>query len=215
MSVPRRFSILRRKVGLVDLITPIRPGSEGVAQYRLKTDTAPTGAFGTAVMTVPLTGLVDPAVAGHQHVIQPGENVRMIFKPGNYSLSDTDAFWLRLFYIDGAGAEMSNPAPGAATLVLPPFSGPGQSGFTATAPVGAGFANSVQIDLPRAMENLRVMNNDGTNPLFVAFDGGGPEIKIPAGKEITGFLGTASSLFVRSTGGSVEFTTTFAYASPR
>lgn len=215
MSVPRRFSILRRKPGLVDLITPIRPFSEGVETYRLKTDTSPTGAFGTTVMTVPRTGKVDPSLQGPQNVIQPGENVRMIFKPSDWSLSDTDAFWLKLVYVNAANVELVTPTPSAPCLVLPPFSGPGQFGFTATAPVLASFANSIQIDLPRSMENLKVMNNDSTNPLFVAFDGGGPEIKIPAGKEITGFLGTASSLFVRATGGSVEFTTTFTYAFPR
>ena len=215
MSAPRLFSILRRKPGLIDLITPIRPQSEAVESYRLKTDTTPGGAFATTCMTAPRTGKVDPAVAGPQHVIQPGENVRLIFKPSNFSLSDTDAFWIKLVYVDIANAEMVTPAPGAPTLVLPPFTGPVQTGFTATAPVGAGFANSLQLDLPRAMENVRILNTDGANPLFVAFDPGGPEMEIPFGKELVGFFGLVPTMFVRSTGGAVKFTTTFTYATPR
>jgi len=214
MSVPRRFSVLRRAPGLIDIITPLRPVSEGVEQYRLKADTSPTGAFATTVMTVPRTGKIDPAFQGPQTVIQQGENVRMVFKPSDYTLSD-DALWLKLVYINAAVAEMVSPTPSAPTLVLPPFTGPGLFGFTATASVGASFANSLQIDLPRAMESIRVMNNDGANPLFVAFDGGGPEIKIPAGKDLIGYLGNAASIFVRTTGGPAEFTATFAYAFPR
>jgi hypothetical protein len=217
MTAPRLFSILRRKPGLIDLITPIRPASELVEQYRLKADVAnnPGGLFATTVMTVPRTGKVDPAVAGPQHVIQPGENVRMIFKPSNFSLSDTDAFWIKLVYIDGASAEMVTPAPGAATLVLPPFTGPLQSGFTASAPTGTGIADALQLDLPRAMENVRILNLDGANPLYVAFDPGGPEMLIPFGKELTGFFGLVSTMFVRSTGGAVQFTTSFTFANPR
>ena len=87
-------------------------------------------------------------------------------------------------------------------------------GFTATAQVGAAFANSTQIDLPRTVGNLRVTNNDTANPLFIAFDGGGPEVKVPFGKEVAGFVGSASSIFVRSTGGTAEFSVSFSYANP-
>jgi len=214
MSVPRRFSILRRKAGLIDLITPIRPESEGVASYRLKKDTDPFGSFTNVVLTAPITGLIDPTVAGKHHVIQPGENVRMLFNPANYTLSDA-AFWVRLFYVNASNVELGSPAPGAATLVLPPFVGPIQTGFTATATVKADLANSTQLDLPRAMESIKILNLDGTNPLFVAFDAGGPEMEIPFGKELTGFVGASGQMFVRSTGAGVKFTTTFTYATPR
>lgn len=215
MSTPRLFSVLRRKVGLIDLITPIRPQAEGVAQYRLKTDTSPTGAFATTVMTVPNTGKVDPAVQGAQHVIQPGENVRMIFKPSNFSLSDTDALWLKLVYVDASNAEMTSPAPSAATLVLPPVSNGTMFGFTATAPNQATMANSVQIDLPRTMSNFRITNNETTNPLFLAFDPGGPEVKVPFGKDVSSLNGMASTIFARATGGTAEFSVSFTLSTPR
>lgn len=206
----RLFSILRRKAGLVDLITPFQGPSTGVVQYRLKTDTNPFGSFSTTVMTVPRTGFIDKDVAGAHNVIQPGDNVRIIFKPSNFGLSDTAAFYLKLVFIDGANAEMVTPAPSAGTLVLPPFTGPVQSGFTATAP-----ASVTQVDLPRAMENVRVLNLESSNGLAVSFQDGGPEITVPAGKELSGFYGTASSIWAHGVGGTAQFSISFTYASPR
>lgn len=204
----RRFSILRRKPGIIDLITPLKPLSSLVVGYRLKTDTVPSGSFSTTVISTGRTGLVDPAVAGPHNVIQPGENVRIIIKPSNYGLSDTDYFWLKLFYLDVTNAEMVGP--GAATLVLPPFVGPEQTGFTGSAPTSA-----LQIDLPRAMENFRISNLDAANALAVAFQSGGPEVTIPFGKDVSGFQGTVSSIWVRGVGGTVSFSASFTYASPR
>jgi len=217
MSSPRLFSILRRKPGLIDFITPIRNQTEGVEAYRLFTDTDPGGAFATVVTTVPRTGLVDPAVQGPQHVIQPGENVRIIFKPSTFSLPDSGFFWLKLGYVDGGGVNMLVPAPSAATLVLPPFTGPMQQGFTATAPSGVALANSLQIDLPRSMESLRIRNTEavGGTVLWVAFDPGGPEIKVVPQQETVAWLGLVSSIFVRGAAGTAAFTATFSPAFPK
>jgi len=206
----RLFSILRRKVGLVDLIAPAQAPSTGVVQYRLKMDSTPTGSFSTNVMTVPRTGYVDPSVAGPQHVIQPGDNVRVIFKPSNFGLSDTAYFWVKLVYIDAANAEMVSPAPGAATLVLPPYSGPVMSGFTATAP-----SSAAQIDLPRVMENFRIFNSESSTALAIAFQEGGPEVTVPAGKEISSFDGNVSSIWIHGVGGTAQFSASFTYAFPR
>lgn len=343
MSSPRLFSILRRKPGLIDFITPIRPQTEGVEGYRLFTDTNPGGGFGltaatgtltltgnvtagdqvtigtktytftsplgpadgdvlrgaaatnsldnlisainnapggagsgvlwaaattangfvsavagagdtmvvtalvagpsgnliattvpvdaggviswggltlsgstgSAVLTAPRTGLVDPAVQGNQHVIQPGENVRMIFKPSNFGLPDSGVFWVKLGYVDGGGLDMVSPAPSAVTLVLPPPTGGVQSGFTGTAPLGANLAASLQIDLPRSMENLRIRNLELATPLHVAFDPGGPEIQVPGGQETVAWTGLISTIFVRGAGATAAFTATFSPAFPK
>jgi hypothetical protein len=210
----RLFSIIRHKPGLVDLITPIVNWTLGIDGYRLKTDTDPGGAFATTVLTTTNTGYVDPAVAGNQHVIVPGENVRMVFKPSTFNLPDNGAFWLKLLYLSG-GVEQSSPAPSAPTLILPPYTAPIQTGFTATAPHGADIAHSLQIDLPRAMENMRIRNLDSANSLSVAFDAGGPEVTVPFGQETVAFSGVVTSLWVRGTAGTISFTTTFTYAFPR
>lgn len=206
----RNFSILRRKAGLIDLQTPLQPQSAGVKAYRLKTDTTPSGAFGTTVMTVPNTGFLDPDVKGTHSVIQPGNNVRMVFKPSNFGLSDTAAFWLKLVFIDDADAEMVSPAPSAATLIAPPSAGPEQMGFTGSAPLSA-----LRIDLPRAMDNFRIRNLDAANALMVAFQEGGPEVTVPFGQENSGIYGLVSSIWVRGVGGTVSFSTTYTPASPR
>jgi len=213
----RLFSILRRNPGLIDFVTPIRPDSEGVYKYRLKTDTTPSGSFSTTVIESRVGGFVDPTVAGPQNVIQPGNNVRIVFNPNNYSLTDA-YFWLKLVYVDSSNSEMSSPAPSAATLVLPTFVGNEQSGFNATAPDGSTIANSLRIDLPRQMSNFRVRNLSTTVNLFVAFQEGGPEVVVPgqvSSQESIGFDGIVSSLWVRGSGATAAFSAQFTYANPR
>lgn len=211
--IPRRFSVLRRRTGLIDMIVPFRPSSEAVAQYRLKTDVNPGGAFSTTCFTCGPQGFVDPTVAGPQHVIQPGNNVRMIFNPANYGLSDA-AVWVKVVYIAANGSEMTDPAPGAATLLLPPNAGPNQFGFTATAPNGAAFANALQLDLPR-VENFRLINQEAAQAMRLAFDGGGPEMTIDSKGETSGLVGGVTSIYVRGAGGPAAFTCSFSPSFPR
>lgn len=215
----RLFSILRRKPGFIHFTTPLLDATTtGVVRYRLKTDTDPGGTFATTVTTVTNTGLVDPAVAGPQNPIQPGKTVQILMQPSNYGLSDTSYFWLKLVYVNSAGAEMTNPAPSAATLVLPPYVGNEQSGFNATAPSGLSLANSLRIDLPRQMSNFRLRNLSTTIPLYAAFQEGGPEVIVPgqaSSQESIGFDGMVSSIWVRGYGGTAAFSAQFTYANPR
>lgn len=215
----RLFSILRRKPGFIHFSTPLLDSiATGVVRYRLKTDTDPGGSFGTTVATVTNTGLVDPAVAGPQNPIQPGNNVQILMKPSNYGLPDSAFFWMKLVYVNAAGSEMTNPAPSAATLVLPPFVGNEQAGFNATAPSQTSITDSLRIDLPRQMSNFRVRNLSTTIPLYVAFQEGGPEIVVPgqaSSQESIGFEGIVSSIWVRGSGGTAAFSAQFTYANPR
>lgn len=210
----RIFSILRRKPGLIDLITPIRPWTEGIDGYRLKTDTTPSGSFSTTVLTAPRYGFVDPAVAGPHNVIQPGDNCRIIIKPSNYSLPDSGSFWVKLVYTIG-GVEQTTPAPSAPSLVLPVYAGPVTTGFGGTAPNAADISGSLQIDLPRGVENLRVRNLDSTRHIFFATDDSGPEMEILNGVELPTFQGVVSSIWVRASGGTAAFTASFSYGFPR
>jgi hypothetical protein len=225
----RLFSILRRKPGLIDFVTQIRPESDGVFKYRLKTDTDPGGAFSTTVIESRVGGFVDPSVAGPQNVIQPGNNVRIVFNPFNYSLTDS-FFWLKLVYVNASNVEMVTPAPSAATLVLPPYVGNEQSGFSAMAPNGSDISQSLQIDLPRQMDNIRVRNLgaptgggfsggsfdsvSATPVLYVSFQEFGPEVAVLPGVETVGFSGIASSIWVRADGAQSGFTVQFRYANP-
>jgi len=210
----RLFSVPRRKAGMVDLITPIRSDVEG---YRLKAASNFDGSF-TTLLTAPVYGYVDPEVAGSQHTSYGGENVRIIFKPSKYGLSDTGALWLKLYFIIGGVEQTTAPnAPSAATLLSPigglPTTMQGIQGATT---VQSSVANSQQIDFPRLVENVHIRNLSTGADLFVAFDAEGPEVQVkPQTQDLQGFMGTVSSIWVRSTSASAPFSMTFTYANPR
>ncbi len=208
----RLFSIIRRRTGIIDFITPIQPPDSGVVGYRLKSDTDPAGLFSTTVITTKLYGYEDPDVR-NMSPIMPGEHVRITIKPQNFGLTD-DYFWLKLVFVDSSNAEMTSPAPSAPTLVLPPFDGPAQAGFNSTAPSGVDLAHSLRIDLPRVMDNFR-LRVIGTPSIYLAFQEGGPEVIVPSGQENIGYDGLVSSFWVRGSGDSSAFSAQFRYANPR
>lgn len=205
----RLFSILRRKPGFLDFSTPLLDAATtGVYGYRLKTDTDPGGAFGTVVVSVTNLGLVDSEVSGAQNPIIPGNNVRILMKPSNHGLSDAGYFWLKLVYLDSASAEMADPAPSAATLILPPTAmWPALFGFNGTAPSAATIADSLRVDLP-SVENFQ-LRNTGSNPIYLSFQEGSPEILVPSAQLSQGFFGGVSSFWVRATGGTSTFSVEF------
>ena len=206
----RLFSILRRKPGFLDFSTPLLDAIKtGVYKYSLRTDTDPGGAFGTTVVTVTGSGLLDAAVAGPQNPIIPGNNVRVVIKPSNHGLSDTAYFWLKLVYVDSVGADMTDPAPSAATLILPPTaSWPALFGFNATAPSGAALTDSLRIDLP-SVENFQ-LTNTSSRDVYLSVQEGSPEMLVPAGKVAQGFFGRVSSFWIRGSGGTATFSVEFA-----
>jgi hypothetical protein len=65
------------------------------------------------------------------------------------------------------------------------------------------------------MGNFRIRNLETSRSIFLAYQGGGPEVEIPFGVETTGFYGLVSSFWVRGEGGTAEFTTQFSYSNPR
>jgi hypothetical protein len=222
----RLFSILRRKPGFIHLVTPLLDFQKtGVLKYRFYTDTDddPNFTAPAEIITVTNTGFVDPAVAGPQNPIQPGNNVQLLLKPSSsllaHPIPDTSHFWLKLVYVDASGSEFaSNPAPSAPTLVLPPFVGNEQAGFNSTAPSGSSITDSLQIDLPRQMSNFRVRNLSTSVNLYVAFQEGGPEIVVPgqaSSQESIGFEGIVSSFWIRGSGATCAFSCQFTYANPR
>jgi hypothetical protein len=215
----RLFSILRRKPGFIHFTTPLLDSiTTGVVKYRLYTDSDPNFPSPTEVVTVTNLGLVDSAVAGPQNPIQPGRNIQILMKPSNYGLPDSDFFWLKLVYVDSSDADMTSPAPSAATLVLPPFVGNEQAGFNTSAPNESSISSSLRIDLPRQMSNFRVRNLSTSINLYISFQEGGPEIIVPgqaSSQESVGFDGLVSSIWVRGGSGSPSFSTQFTYANPR
>lgn len=214
----RLFSMLRRRPNYVDLLIPRT--SSTVDGFRIQKASNFDGSF-TTMFTATNTGYVDPAInpwmidAQNIGASSFGPSVRVVFDPATYSLVDTKSFWLRYVPVTGGVAGTA----GAPTLVLPPTAnhGLGINVIRGQAPSGADSTASLQLDLPRLMHDFRIHNEDATNPLFVSFEQDGAEVQLKAGAEeqMTSMFGTQGSLWVRGSGGAVNFSATFTAAFPR
>lgn len=207
----RLFSIIRRKPGIVDFVTPLVAGQD---EYRLKTAANFDGSFST-LLTTTNTGYVDPTVDLRQQTLQPGNNiVRMLINPVTFSIDDTKPFWLQYFPMIG-GVEQT---PSGFLLVLPPTYGTSILAISGNAPSGANQAASLRLDFPRLVTDLRIHNEHASSDLVVAFDVGGPEIKVQAPlkePQFSSFHGTQDSIWVRGSGAVVPFSATFTFANPK
>jgi hypothetical protein len=110
----------------------------------------------------------------------------------------------------------------APTLLLPDTALHGQGIVTihGAAPAATSSAASLQLDLPFVMQNYQIHNEDATNALYVATEQGGPEQECPGGTaaifpQYQTVWGAQSSLWVRGSGGAVDFSATFTLAFPR
>jgi hypothetical protein len=193
---------------LIDILVP---RDSRVDKVRLKTDTNPFGSFSTTVVES-RHGYLDPVVSALYHPIVAGENIRFVFKPATFTLSDSGSFWLKVVGVDTSNAEMSDPAPSAATYVHPVGTSGGLGGFNATAPVGVAATDAVRINLGRTVSNIQIRNLEAANSLRVSYGVIGSETVIPAATESEGFTGSASTLYLRGVGGTAAFSVRFSLA---
>ncbi len=199
----RLFSILRRKPGYVDLVTPLVPGPTNT--YRLKWASNFDGSFST-FLTVGHSGYLDPSIPSIiQGVLQP-DIVRLVFNPTTFSIPDTAPIWLKLVRVVG-GVEGTSTAP---TLVLPPNYGMPSLAISGTAPLGANITESLQIDFPRTMGELRLHNEDNQH-LALAFSETGPEITLlnDTQPQYISLKAGVGSIWVRGISGTAKFSATF------
>lgn len=219
MSQSRLFSVLRHKPGIVDMIIPNRPNVDGfIIKSAANWDGSFTALSGFPAKISPESGWIDADLRGGAHVGMGGDHTRVIFKPSNHGLSDTGPLWLQVACTVG-GVEQTLPGtngPGAPTLILGVNDAPtAMQAIAGTTRTLASLALADQIDFPRLVENVRIVNN-GTNDISIAFNPEGPEVTIKGnGGELTGFHGTVSSIFVRTGTGTSAFTATFTIANPR
>jgi len=135
-------------------------------------------------------------------------------------IPDTKAFWLQFAQVTGG----SETLVGAPTLVLPDGANHGQGIVTihGTAPSATTSAGSLQIDLPRMMQNFQIHSEDSANYLYVSTEQNGAEQQLqPAAfPQYQTLWGVQSSLWVRGatssgTGAAVAFSATFTLGFPR
>lgn len=214
----RLFSVPRRRPNLVDLMAVFNPNAE---IYRVKWganfDTTPL----TTIINSPNIGYYDDNIPRGTVEVQGvgGRLVRIVFDPATFSIPDDKPFWLTLAQVVG-GAETAVSPP---TLILPESAhhGVGVVVLAGSAPNGVSVANSLQIDLPRLMSDIRIVNKEGTggHTLYVATTPGGPETAvlplIDGGQTTLTLLGTESTLLVRGGGGAVAFSATLTAAFPK
>jgi len=208
----REFSAIRRRSGVVDVVTPKRPGVEGYALEWAPNFDIPF----TPLVISGLAGYCDPSLRYMPHTPIPAGNVRIIFNPSTYGIDDTKAFWLHFIPISGG-------APGAASnpgLVLPDQAGRGAIVIAGNAPNAGDITGSLQLDFPRLVEDIRVFNQAGAggNSIFIATEGSNAEHEIIAGvgqNALTSIRGALACIRVRGDGSDVPFTATFTLAFAR
>lgn len=207
----RDFSILRRRANIIDLVTPIRPGVDG---YRFDAASNFDQTY-TTLFTTTVGGHIDPVLNTPANVTQPLTNkIRIIFDPSNYSLDDSKTFWMRFVPVTGG----TPGTPGTGVMVLPDGGGRGMIILAGATPVGATITSSLTLGLPGLVEDLRIVNTDSTNPMFVASDESDAEYRldpITSATPIVAFRGAISTLRVRSTSAAVQFSATCTLAFPR
>lgn len=181
----RLFSMIRRRPNHVDIVTPFTYGVDG---YRLKwASNFDSGSF-TTFITSTNVGFVDPNINPNVIAAMPmggsasngGRNVRIVFNPTTYSITDTSSFWLQFAQVTGG----SETLVGAPTLVLPDAANRGIGIVTihGNAPAVGSSSGALQIDLPGLMEDFHIHNEapTATNPgnLYVSTEAGGPETQL-------------------------------------
>ena len=217
----RLFKIPRRRPNLVDFYTPLTQGLDTFG-YRIKWgqnfDTSPF----TAIINSTNVGFLDPNVNRYKVESQPttGTDVRIVFDPASYSITDTKSFWLQFAQVTG-GSETLVSAP---TLILPDSSLKGQGIVTihGTAPGATSSAGSLQLDFPFVVQNFQIHNEDTANYLFVATEQNGPEQQLgPAAfPQYEKYKGSQPSIWVRGAtsadvAANVVFSATFTLSFPR
>jgi hypothetical protein len=198
----KSLSMYRRRAGLVDLFLVSRAGAKS---YTFKASTN-FDVAAVAFQSVPQDGFRSPTAFDSGPAEGFRGRTRFTFAPADYSLDDTKPIWLRIQQVNVDGTT----GPDEAFHLVPPYNPQGRKAvvLAGNAPNGASLAASLEIQLPHQMQGIELQNN-GANDLYVAFEPGGPEFKVPP--LTTGFTNlsvnypTVSQLFVRGSGAVVAF----------
>jgi hypothetical protein len=210
----RLFKIARRRPGIVDFYTPLTQGLD-TAGYRISWAQNFDGSFATIINSTNV-GFLDPNVLRNKIETQPttGTDVRIVFSPTSYSITDTSSFWLQFSQITGGTPTLVS----APTLILPDSANKGQGVVTiqGNAPLGATSANSLQLDFPFVMQNFQINNNSSSATLYISTEQGGPEFALPpsAGFPYSTIWASQPSIWVRGSA-LCSFSMTMTLSFPR
>ena len=208
----RLLTLHRRRANLVDLTLQVQPG---VAAYQFQAATNFDAAF-TTFDTVPSGGkasqtATDLAIDGSSKF---RGLTRFLFNPADYAttgVSETKPMFVRVLFVPfvGAGVTSVPGTPSGTHMVLPYDSSPDRPiVLNGTAPGATSMTGSLELQLPGQCRNLQIQVN-GAADMWVAFEPGGPEFRIPAlSVEFTSlslFAPVVTQLFFRGDGAATTF----------
>ena len=203
--MPRSFSIYRRRPDLIDMHWPVRALAASYdVQYATNFDAIPV-----LFQNIPAIGFRSVSTPVFTGDSQFKGKTRFIFAPSDYPpMVDNSQLWINFRQIDIDG---TINAYEALQLVLPYDSGPRPSVIiSGAAPAAISIAGSLELQLPHNVNAIYLTNNDPVNSLFISFNPFGPEIEVtPLIVNFVPFttnLPIFSQLFVRGSGGAVNFT---------
>lgn len=212
MTVTRDFSVIRRKPNLLDVLIPYGVGVDG---YRLDWATNFDASYTNGIITATRAGWVDADLQGLPHQLVTNKDVcRIIFNPGNYSITDTAPFWLRFTPVTGG----TPGTPGVGGLILPDGDGYRMITLSGTAPNAASVAGSLRLDFPRLVEDIHIEGRDAATSLFVATEAGGGEweyMPTTGANPTISIRGATPHIFVRGGGATCKFSMTGTFSFPR
>lgn len=185
----RILSLHRRRSGLVDITFQAVPGS---ASYNFLWASNFDASTFTLFANVPVgSGLssvsVAPPNSASGYFMDGSSNfrgiTRFVFNPADYSIPDTFPFWVKVQSIAVAGAGTAGvTGPASAPHLFMPYAAQPNRPIVlnGNAPSGAGVTGSLELILPMQNQNLVLQNlaSGTSNPLFVAFEPGGPEFEV-------------------------------------
>ena len=202
----RPFTVVRRRANFVDIIMPKQAGVKG---YRLRAAINFDAAFSDLLTADIGSGYLGPGInRGSIHAINNGDHIRAVFDPASESLVDENAIWLKFQPVDFGGTPGTESLP----ILLLPEEAHGVDGrviIRGNAPSAADVSGSLEIGLPRRMEDVTVTNNDATDDLLIAFAPGGAEQVIKPLATHTVRSGALEQLLVRGNSAVVNFSATF------
>lgn len=223
-NIPRNKTELQNTQGFVRItFDPTTYGIDDTQSFWLQLWETPPG--GTAATFLVTNG--SPSVTAsvtQTGLLFPGQTVTFASQPAvSYTiLTVTGTAIVLTSNYTGISAAATSIAGliTAPTLLLPDTSNKGIGIVTiqGNAPSATSSAGSLELDMPTMMQNWEITNNDGTNTLYVATEQNGPEV--PVGPKL-GFYGYSTiyasqgSIWVRGSGGAVNFSATATLAFPR
>jgi hypothetical protein len=199
----RSLSLHKRRRGIMDITLRVRPG---VKEYQFAAAANFDAAF-TKFETVPAAGLLTPgALNSESSGSQFRGLTRFLFNPDDYTagvaaVDDMKPFWIQVTPVDWAGAPGAAEAP---HLFLPYSSTPNRAYNVS----GTISTSTFEIQLP-GLSSGAVIEVDGADNVYVAFDPNGDEFRVPSLSvdyaDYHSYSQTFSQLFLRGSALSTAF----------